>query len=63
MGGAILGVHINLIRGIPTLRNQRNNFPQHMEHRVAKEIISLVSLLFSLSLLSLSSGVRKKTGR
>jgi hypothetical protein len=34
-----------------------------MEHRAAKEILSLVSLSFLLSFFSLSLGERKKMGR
>jgi hypothetical protein len=61
--GAILGGRSNSTQGIPSSRNQRHNFPQCMEHRTAKKILSLVSLSFSLCFLSLSSGKRKKTGR
>jgi hypothetical protein len=44
VGGVILGGRSNSTQGILTPRNQRRHFPQCMEHRAAKEILSLVSL-------------------
>jgi hypothetical protein len=60
---AILGGRSDSARGIMTLRNQWRDFPQCVEYRAAKEILSLASLLFLLCFLSLSSGARMTTGR